>query len=128
MPFVDLALSETKSLRDSLDKVSRPVRVLLVLILKNLDLLLILSLPSLNISISSTIGIVLSFLEELGDTLIQIFDFESMAILVHAYSHFLQTVSFNEGINKVLLFGGESLRRCNAKVVIVRAAAVIQKR
>jgi len=62
MPLVNLALAKTEFARDSADVVALPVGVLDELVLKDTQLVLILSLAALNISVSCVL--VLRFLEK----------------------------------------------------------------
>ena len=59
-PLVRLALAEAESLGDDANLVARPVRVLLKLVLQDRQLLLVLSLSSLNVA--SLIRVILGFL------------------------------------------------------------------
>ncbi len=71
MPFVDLALSEAEALRDFLDEVPGPLGVLEELILQDLELLLVLTLPPLNVAVSR--AVVLCLLEKGSDAVVEVF-------------------------------------------------------
>lgn len=51
VPLVDLALAEAEFLGNASDVLARPVRILFEFILKNLQLLLILSLATLDVAV-----------------------------------------------------------------------------
>lgn len=76
MPFVDLALSELETLRNASDELASPVGVLEELVLKDLQLVLVLALATLNVAAGHIL--ILGFLEKGGHTLVQIavFKFE----------------------------------------------------
>ncbi len=74
MPLVHLALSEAEALRDFLDEVAAPLGVLEELILQDLELLLVLTLPPLNVAVSRTV--VLCLLEKGRDAVVEVFIFK----------------------------------------------------
>lgn len=75
MPLVDLALSQLELLRDAADELAGPVGVLQELVLKDLELLLVLSLPALDVPTALAV-VILSLLEQLGDALVQIVELQ----------------------------------------------------
>lgn len=74
MPLVHLALSEAQALRNPLDEVAAPLRVLQELALQDFQLLLVLPLPTLNVAVGRVV--VFCFLEKRGNAVVEVFIFK----------------------------------------------------
>lgn len=80
MPLVDLALAEPQALRDALDEVASPVRALQVLVFEHLELLLVLTLATLNVATIRARGVVLRLLKKRRHTLIQVVELKLVGV------------------------------------------------